>query len=351
MREDHSCLAADAPLRREFHRENSAGIDAAKLTHKRMSLGPELIMMLAASVVLGLVGLCAAGAADGELISPKGVPKTGSFWRMQRQTPPLPFNPFPDLPVYALDWSRNIFLIDDRSVDYEQWEQEWKALFQADGPEDGGQENGPAYDGYGTNLWIEIIGVTNSNTYLTLHNTRSNYYYQLLSKPDLNVPDWTLGEVVLNDAGTNQIYFAPVPLAGLSNQFFRGVEGLAALGLDFVQDAREPSSTNATDGQTGLATVSLYQPVAVGSFSVVYEIGGVASNGVDYTNLTGGLTITAIDNPKYIGVAPYADNLVEFEETVILRLVLTNGYVCRTMRRRRSLSTTRTRTCLRPWPR
>jgi hypothetical protein len=84
---------------------------------------------------------------------------------------------------------------------------------------------------------------------------------------------------------------------------------------------------DATDGQTGLATVSLYQPVAVGSFSVVYEIGGVASNGVDSTNLTGGLTITAIDNPKYIGVAPYADNLVEFEETVILRLVLTNGYV------------------------
>jgi hypothetical protein len=135
MRQDRSSAEPATRQQHRFCHENSAATGAAKLTRKRMNLGPELILMLAASVVLGLVGLCAARAADGELISPKGVPKTGSFWRMQRQTPPLPFNPFPDLSVYALDWSRNIFLIDDRSVDYEQWEQEWKALFQADGPE------------------------------------------------------------------------------------------------------------------------------------------------------------------------------------------------------------------------
>ena len=31
--------------------------------------------------------------------------------------PPLPFNPFPELPVYAID--ERTFIYDDRSVDYE----------------------------------------------------------------------------------------------------------------------------------------------------------------------------------------------------------------------------------------
>ena len=46
------------------------------------------------------------------------LPRNGTFWSLQRtNTPPLPFNPFPDLPVYCLSQERNVFLIDDRSVD------------------------------------------------------------------------------------------------------------------------------------------------------------------------------------------------------------------------------------------
>ena len=43
--------------------------------------------------------------------------------------------------------------------------------------------------------------------------------------------------------------------------------------------------------------------------------------------MTGSVTINATDNPTNIVVDPYADSVVEFEETVTLRLLLTNGYV------------------------
>ncbi len=144
-----------------------------------------------------------------------------------------------------------------------------------------------------------------------------------------------MGQVVLNTSGTNQIHFLPVAEGG-SHQFFRGVEGVVALAVDAVQDiAIEPSSTNSNDGQTGLFSVTFYQPVDWGiSFDVVYRISGSATSGVDYANLvsntnngTSSFTISDSNNPKYIAVEPYADNLLEFEESATIRLVLTNGYV------------------------
>ena len=109
-RENDSVPTAAAPQMCGLSRERAAGIDDAKVTPKRMNFRLELILMLLAVAAIGFVGLGTACAADGELISPKSVPKIGSFYRMQRQTPPLPFNPFPDLPVYAVDWYRHIFL-------------------------------------------------------------------------------------------------------------------------------------------------------------------------------------------------------------------------------------------------
>ena len=38
------------------------------------------------------------------------------FWSATRQQPPLPFHPFPDLPVF--DAGINNFVYDDRAVDY-----------------------------------------------------------------------------------------------------------------------------------------------------------------------------------------------------------------------------------------
>lgn len=45
------------------------------------------------------------------------MPSVASWYSVQRPTaPPLPFNPFPDLPVFALEPGR--FAFDDRAINY-----------------------------------------------------------------------------------------------------------------------------------------------------------------------------------------------------------------------------------------
>lgn len=40
----------------------------------------------------------------------------GTYWMLQADTPPLPFDPFPELMIFPL--GPDTFLVDDRSVDY-----------------------------------------------------------------------------------------------------------------------------------------------------------------------------------------------------------------------------------------
>ncbi len=55
--------------------------------------------------------------------------------------------------------------------------------------------------------------------------------------------------------------------------------------------------------------------------SVLYEIGGTASNGVDYTALPGSVTIPAGRRSAEIRIVPIDDTLPERIETVVLSLV------------------------------
>jgi hypothetical protein len=75
-------------------------------------------MLLLSSLSRGQTG--SNVAAEGiQLVPPEKVPLDGSFWSLQRTNyPPLPFNPFPGLPLYYLGY-RNDFLVDDTSVDFE----------------------------------------------------------------------------------------------------------------------------------------------------------------------------------------------------------------------------------------
>lgn len=69
----------------------------------------------------------ALSLASQEPIAEKSVPAmvtgptlerpSGTYWTLQNNWPPLPFDPFPELPVYALDSTNRIFILDDRSVD------------------------------------------------------------------------------------------------------------------------------------------------------------------------------------------------------------------------------------------
>ena len=68
---------------------------------------------------LCLVGTSGGGQAAERLLSNPipPMPPVASWYSLQRPTaPPLPFNPFPDLPVFAVEPGR--FAFDDRSINY-----------------------------------------------------------------------------------------------------------------------------------------------------------------------------------------------------------------------------------------
>jgi hypothetical protein len=56
------------------------------------------------------------------------------------------------------------------------------------------------------------------------------------------------------------------------------------------------------------------------ALSVNYSLSGSATNGVDYTRLTGGATFAAGESSAPVIVTPLADNLAEGRETVILNV-------------------------------
>src|SRR5436190_8746119 len=97
----------------------------------------------------------------------------GAYWRLQQpDQPPLPYNPFPDLPVYTLDPTNHVYLIDDSSVDYPEFN-ESRAMesslarfvgdFEFQSTQAGeGQSSMFSLMHSSDELWLEITGVTPS---------------------------------------------------------------------------------------------------------------------------------------------------------------------------------------------
>ena len=92
-------------------------------------------------------------------------------------------------------------------------------------------------------------------------------------------------------------------------------------------NAIEPDPTNGVTGQEGEFRLernddrNLYPPL-----TVRYLVSGMASNGMDYTNLTGSATVPQDVNTIYLPVQPKADGVFEGDETVTLTLLVTNVY-------------------------
>jgi hypothetical protein len=279
-----------------------------------------------------------------QLVPPEKLPRNGTFWSLQRSNcPPLPFfAPYlreAESPVYLLDAQRNIFVVDDSAFDYvalfkEREEQRqlrltaWElGLLSAEEywAEEGGSPGPMAYSYGPEDLWIEIRGETNGFAYLTLHGTVYNEWYQLLSRTNLAQPyEWTLRDLLQGAFGTNQTDFAPVDIGDNANMYFRAqhAEGFVTIGSG--PDAYEPTVI-VPAGQTSLFTISA-SPFAE-NLTVYYRVSGIASNGVDYTNLTGVIIVPASAGTTNLYIQPLSDTLIEGSESVIVTLVQTNGYL------------------------
>ncbi len=160
-----------------------------------------------------------------------------------------------------------------------------------------------------------------------LASPTGNYYsLQNTNQPALNLPGWTLGQILFTaNYGLTNITFDPVPRSGRPMMFFEAVEADNEISITDSHDAVEPGPNNQPPAQNGYFRVTRIGGSS--AVTVLYGLSGTAINGVDYTTVPGTASLPL--SPGYVDiiVQPLADNLVEFEEPVTLTLVLTNGYV------------------------
>jgi hypothetical protein len=192
---------------------------------------------------------------------------------------PLPFNPYPELPVYQVS-TNNTFIIDDRSVDYAMMVEldalEAMAFASTNTPVFTGCA-ACAYDEKGL-LWIEVP--TNSMAtpnYFTVavHNTVPGQAYDILTTPNLR-DSWTTELVVTGAVGN----ITPVEVTwnAYPNKFVR--------------------ARTSADFSFYLVTLPLSQTVAAGDTVTFYvETGGNAQLTFQWT-FNGG-AIAGATNTSY----------------------------------------------------
>jgi hypothetical protein len=158
-------------------------------------------------------------------------PPTGTFYSLTLLQAPFPFNPFPELTVYAT--GTGAFVYDDSQVDYVALRVEQNVtLFSGGGlqmmtlatpppPGGGGGSGGgggitsaPPYSVAGLKVTIPVV--TNTDLYVTIFEHNPALPYDIYKKLDLNLTNWTLSATgVVSQTNyyipnnfTNQVYFA-----------------------------------------------------------------------------------------------------------------------------------------------
>jgi hypothetical protein len=146
----------------------------------------------------------------------------GTYYSLQNNSwPPLPGNFYPTLPIYELDVTNNIFIIDDRSVDYDAMQQLADAEAATNGSESFRlQANNLIID---TNsLWLEVPtnALPGSNLFnIVIHQTTTGDFYDVLTKTDLLLPSWTVENTVTGAVGNSTL--VTISQNGRTNLFVR----------------------------------------------------------------------------------------------------------------------------------
>jgi len=191
-----------------------------------------------------------------------------------------------------------------------------------------GSDGGPFSPDYAygpEDFWIEILRVdaTNQLAYLTLHGTTNGGHYQLEQTPWLEPQPlpWQLGEIITGAAGTNQTDFSAAPIATNQMTFYRAHHAQPIVSILAGNNAIEPG----TPGSFSVDGSSIS-----GSLTVYYSVAGTATNGTDYTSLSGTITLSPFFGDSAFGtidVHPIVDGVAEGAETVTLKILRTNSYL------------------------
>ncbi len=150
--------------------------------------------LVATAFCVGMALMLRAQTAQFQLMPSNAVPPVGTFYSIQLSNyPPLPFDPFPQLDVYALSGAPGRYWYDDRGIDYAALRQQQQIasalssmdsqswLDSPDGPpplpggggtNGGGGGGGAGFQGqvFTTNdLWLQVVGTTNGTTALVIN--------------------------------------------------------------------------------------------------------------------------------------------------------------------------------------
>ncbi len=215
-------------------------------------------------------------------------------------------------------------MYDDGTVDYDQRKAEAEARAQALAVERELASTPGGTLSYGPgDLWLEITAANESTVSLILHGTVAEAQYEVFSTTDLGTPRWKPEAIVSGQADQTTVN---LPGTGEPVRFFRALTGETIVQIFAMWDATEPGPNNDPPGDLGQFMVFRSGPTNQ-ALAVAHSISGTATNGVDYTELPGSITIPAGEESALISIEALYDDLAEFDETVTLTLELTGEYL------------------------
>jgi hypothetical protein len=309
-------IALNVKTERHLNRESLAWENRVRtrtrckpvVAEKNQTLMKKLLLPFAHSLLLILMSVscwqaAAQQAQDSQALQLVDTPPLfGTFFSASSGIP-YPFDPsFGQLPVYQ--WKPGVYVVDDTQVDTGVSASLRSTSFDGGGAmmmlslpspctecptnsDGGGPVNfGPVDYSSSNVLWLEIALGTNASTALiTLHNTTNGVRYQLLSRPEVDLPLWLVEQTLFGAAGTNTtttVLFNDRPLlffqAGIDTDgdgvtdYWEAILGtnpnLPDTDNDGVDDytefiqGRNPNDPNgAVSDTTGLINLQVYTPL------------------------------------------------------------------------------------------
>jgi hypothetical protein len=170
--------------------------------------GPSILGVL----ILALLGLFRAHAqtesatTSAPVIVVAAMPTEGTFFSLSGYYPPSPFDPFPQLPLYALESTNGIYYYDDTGDDASTLQGGGAVHPEISGPPS--PTNGPGTDGFQAPPYIPplsytlttncedwtnhrlVISNTGTAAQVSIESTLPGTYYHVLTNNELNGTNW-----------------------------------------------------------------------------------------------------------------------------------------------------------------